>query len=75
MKATLTIKMPKTCDECPLFVNGILGHSAFCVMGAKYSNHEISNEEDGDLNMYYHGCLSHRPKKCPLKSEVGGEKE
>jgi len=73
MSAILTLKtMPKTCDKCPLFVNGILGHPAFCVMGSEYSDDEIANERNGNLNLYYHGCLRHRPESCPLKE---GEKE
>ena len=73
MSATLTIeKTPKTCDECPLFVDGHVGISAFCVMGAEYTDEEIEKEEDGELDMYYRGCLSKRPQSCPLKVE--GEK-
>lgn len=59
-------KMPKTCDECPLFVS-TFGNPAYCVMGAEYSDKEIENEKDGNLSMYYHGCLSKRPISCPLK--------
>ena len=40
--------------------------------GKKYTDEEIESEEDGALNMYYHGCLKSRPKNCPLK-EVGNE--
>jgi len=66
-KAILTInEMPETCDGCPLFVN-TFGNTAYCVMGAEYSTKEIINEEDGNLKMYYHGCLSKRPISCPLK--------
>ena len=69
MSAILTInKTPKTCDECPLFVNGILGHKAHCVMDAEYTEEEIEKAKDGRLNMYYNGCLSKRPKSCPLKT-------
>lgn len=68
-KAILTLDiMPKTCDECPLFVS-MFAHQAFCAMGAKYTNEEISAEEDGNLALYYHGCLDKRPKECPLKEE------
>lgn len=59
-------KFPKSCDKCPLFVNGILGHQAFCVSKGKYTKEEIASYEDGALDMYYHGCLSERPKNCPL---------
>jgi hypothetical protein len=38
----------------------------------KVINEYIESEEDGALNMYYHGCLKSRPKNCPLK-EVGNE--
>ena len=69
MKAILIIdKMPKTCCECPLFVRGF-GHPAYCKMGAEYSAKEIANEKDGNLNLYYHGCLITRPINCPLKAE------
>ena len=61
-------EIPNTCDECPLFVR-ILGQSAFCTLGAEYTADEILAEEDGNLDMYYHGCLSQRPKECPLKAE------
>jgi len=75
MAAVLTIKkMPKTCDKCPLFVNGLLGITAFCVMSAKYTEEEIENEKDGRLTMYYHGCLSKRPQNCPLKAESEDKK-
>lgn len=70
MPAILTIeKTPKTCDECPLFVNEHLGIEAFCVIGADYTREEIDKEKDGELDMYYHGCLSKRPQNCPLKIE------
>ena len=59
--------LPKTCDECKLFVNGIIGHPAYCVLDAKYTDKEIDTEKDGNLNMYYYGCLSHRPCSCPLE--------
>lgn len=59
-------KFPKSCDECPLFVDGILGHQAFCISKGKYTKEEIASYEDGALDMYYHGCLSERPKNCPL---------
>lgn len=75
MSATLTLKKtPKTCDECPLFVNLILGHRTFCVMRAKYTEEEIEKAKNGRLNMYYNGCLSKRPKSCPLKVERGRKK-
>lgn len=66
-EAILTFKMPKTCETCPLFVNKFLGIEAFCVMKAKYTREEIAKEEDGNLMMYYDGCLPNRPKACPLK--------
>lgn len=59
-------KFPESCDECPLFVNGILGHQAFCISKGKYTKEEIASYEDGALDMYYHGCLPERPKNCPL---------
>lgn len=66
-KAILTInKMPKTCDKCPLFVS-TFGDTAYCKMGAEYSAKEIAEEKDGNLALYYHGCLSKRPISCPLK--------
>lgn len=61
--------MPKSCDQCRLFVS-IFGHRAYCTMGAKYTAEEIAAEKDGNLSLYYHGCLSNRPKSCPLKEEV-----
>ena len=60
-------KMPKTCDKCKLFIDDILGKEAFCTLGIEYTDNEIDAEKDGNLNMYYHGCLKHRPKACPLK--------
>lgn len=64
-------KFPKTCEDCKLFVSE-LGNSAYCVVGGEYTDEEIESEEDGDLDMYYHGCLESRPKNCPLK-EVENE--
>lgn len=58
------MNMPKSCDDCPLFVSD--GNPAFCNLEAEYTDEEIEAEEDGNINMYYHGCLSHRPKRCPL---------
>lgn len=60
-------KFPKSCDECPLFVDGILGHQAFCTVKGDYAKEEIASCKDGALDMYYHGCLSKRPNNCPLK--------
>lgn len=62
-------KLPKTCDKCRFFVDDILGCTAYCVFDAEYTDEEINAEEDGNLNMYYHGCLSHRPNSCPLKQK------
>lgn len=59
-------KFPKSCDECPLFVNRRLGYPSFCISKGKYTKEEIASYEDGALDMYYHGCLSERPKNCPL---------
>lgn len=59
-------KMPKSCDKCPLFVSSF-GSSAYCPLEGEYTDEEIEAEEDGNLNMYYHGCLKVRPKNCPLK--------
>lgn len=55
---------PETCEDCPLFISGL---APYCSMGGEYSEKEIEAEEDGALNMYYHGCLNNRPKNCPLK--------
>ena len=66
-KVILTLdRMPRTCDKCPLFIN-CFGQTAYCAMRAEYTPEEIAEEEDGNLNLYYHGCLSKRPKSCPLK--------
>lgn len=65
-KAILTFKMPKTCDKCPLFVSKF-ATPTFCVMGAEYTDKEIEDTKDGNLMMYYEGCLPKRPKACPLK--------
>ena len=66
-KAILTLDtMPITCDECPLFIK-MFARTPFCTMGAKYTDEEISADEDGNLALYYHGCLDKRPKECPLK--------
>lgn len=59
-------KFSETCDECRLFVNKTLGMPAYCIAGGKYTDKEIKAEKDGNLNMYYHGCLKNRPKNCPL---------
>lgn len=59
-------KYPETCDECPLFVDGELGVQSFCICEGEYTEEEINAEEDGNLNMYYHGCLATRPKNCSL---------
>ena len=61
------MKMPRSCDKCPLFIDKLLGTPAFCAMGAEYTPDEIRSEEDGNLQLYYDGCLSKRPKACPLK--------
>lgn len=58
---------PKTCADCKLFINGIIGHPAFCSAGGEYSEKEIEKEKNGNLQMYYDGCLSIRPKNCPLR--------
>lgn len=69
MRAILTLdEMPKACDKCPLFVNRF-GTPAYCIMGAEYMAEEIAKEKDGNLTLYYHGCLSGKPAKCPLKAE------
>lgn len=65
-------KFPKTCDDCKLFSSEQLGVEPYCVVGGEYTDEEIESEEDGALNMYYHGCLENRPKNCPLK-EVENE--
>ena len=68
-KAILTLdNLPVTCDECPLFVRHF-GQKAYCVMHAEYTPEEIAAVEDGNLQLYYHGCLPRRPKACPLKEE------
>ena len=66
---------PKDCEKCRLFCNKILGHESFCMVGGKYTKKEIKSEKDGNLSMYYHGCLSIRPKNCPLKRLRGGQNE
>ena len=62
----LGFKYPKTCENCKLFIDGIVGLSAFCAAGGEYSDDEIEKAEDGNLQIYYHGCLTTRPKNCPL---------
>ena len=59
-------KLPKSCDKCKLFVSEF-GKSPYCIVDGEYTDEEISSEEDGALDMYYHGCLSSRPQNCPLK--------
>ena len=34
-------EFPSSCDECPLFVNGILGQQTFCIAKGKYTKEEI----------------------------------
>lgn len=58
---------PKSCDNCPLFVDQICGYPAFCVADGEYTEEEIDADPYGAENMYYHGCLKTRPKNCPLK--------
>lgn len=65
-------QFPQSCDECKLFVSD-LGQSAYCVVDGEYTEEEIEAVEDGELDMYYHGCLENRPKNCPLKA-LGGDK-
>lgn len=57
---------PKSCDTCPLFVTGIVGHTSYCILDGEYTDEEVEAEEDGELQMYYDGCLKNRPKNCPL---------
>lgn len=59
-------KFPKNCGSCPLWNEGGLGTPCFCVAKGDYTAKEIRAEKDGELSMYYHGYLKHRPKKCPL---------
>lgn len=59
-------KFPKTCADCPLFVDQ-MGIPTFCTVSGEYSDEEIEAEEDGELQMYYDGCLSKRPQNCPLQ--------
>ena len=66
-------KFPKTCEQCPLFVDSF-GTPTYCIAGGEYTDEEIEAEEDGALNMYYDGCLSTRPKNCPLEEMKGGDK-
>ena len=67
-KAVLVLdKMPKTCSDCPIFVHGILGQPAYCTVGAEYTPEEIAAVRNGNLRLYYDGCLPNRPKLCPLK--------
>ena len=63
----LGFEYPKTCEDCKLFVDHICGHSSFCSAGGEYSEKEIEKTKDGNLQMYYHGCLTFRPQNCPLK--------
>lgn len=63
----LGFEYPKTCEDCKLFIDGILGHSAFCAAGGEYSIEEINKAKEGNMQIYYHGCLTSRPKNCPLK--------
>lgn len=71
--AKICNRFPKTCDKCPLFVEGEVGCPSYCILGCEYTDDEIDSEEDGNLNMYYHGCLNHRPLNCPLVEMKGGE--
>ena len=64
-------EFPKSCEECPLFVDH-MGFPTYCIGDGEYSDEEIEAEEDGALNMYYDGCLSTRPKNCPLEEMKGG---
>ena len=59
-------KFPKSCDKCKLFVNHF-GIPSYCVAGGEYTEKEIEEEECGGEQIYYHGCLTNRPKNCPLK--------
>lgn len=58
---------PTTCKGCKLFVNAVVGYPAFCSAGGRYTEKEIEKDKNGNIAMYYNGCLSHRPKNCPLK--------
>ena len=70
MSVILTLnEMPNTCKKCPLFVN-MFGRPAYCIMGAKYTPEEIASVKDGNLELYYSGCMSKRPNACPLKEEL-----
>lgn len=60
-------KFPKTCSDCPLFVQDVLGLDPYCTVNGEYTDEEIDTAKDGQLDMYYHGCLKKRPKNCPLK--------
>ena len=60
-------KYPESCHECPLFIDGLIGVSPFCVGDGEYTDEEINADEYGSTNMYYHGCLETRPKNCPLE--------
>lgn len=69
-------KFPKSCDKCPLFIDGMLGCEPFCASSGEYTEEEIDAEENGNLNMYYHGHLKNRPKNCPLiEVKMNGGKE
>ena len=73
-KVILTLDcMPVACDKCPLFVNHF-GQKAYCVMHAEYTPEEIAAVENGNLHIYYYGCLPKRPNECPLE-EVEEPKE
>lgn len=67
-KVILTLKsMPTNCDKCPLFINHF-GQKAYCAMHTEYTPEEIAAVENGNLQLYYHGCLSERPEACPLET-------
>ena len=58
-------KYPKNCEQCKLFVKHF-GIPSYCVAGGKYTEKEIKEEEHGAEQIYYSGCLTNRPKNCPL---------
>lgn len=66
-------KFPKDCGDCPLWVDGGCGYPSYCNVGGEPTEEEIEAEEDGELNIYYHGYLTDRPRNCPLSEIEGGE--
>lgn len=60
-------EFPRTCENCPLFVNHMGFRHIAQLAESIRTDEEIEADENGSLNMYYHGYLSKRPQNCPLK--------